>query len=1472
VSDESAFPEGINFHFTNPSGELAEVKVLSDSGAGISCVSGLWVKKMGYPITKGENLSITGVTKGRLSTNEYVRLVVTSPLRPEINVELKLVVLPDMGEWKCKIPACPKGLRKYKMYLADEDILQSNKVLTYPILVSGKYMSIFKMTAVYFNNSFALVDSIAGLIPRGTWPRDCPTENLRGFSYEMSYNVLIGAVEEEEMIKIQITGEKPEKNPEVPGIAATMEDLELNHEIMEALRRELIELDGVTSSEVKLTVRERFEEYLKSVRVEDDRIILPLPKSKGFPHKVRANHRYGEIRGRHLRKYLDESPYAPIYIRQVEQWIEQGKLVKTTLEELAEKSVEYSELTHHAVLQPGKPNFPIRVVINGNSKEPGGYSPNDWLDPGANLLPLIPSIIFYIRNKRYYMSADISKAFLQIKLDGDDAYRIILRWPKKDAEGKWYDEFYRFAFLPWGIRCASFCLAAGLKFVIRQAAARYPEYAKILQEISNNNYADDLNAGANTLPELYIMYSIMEDTAKRASMPLGKYKLDPASLAKGFNLEPSYKPYKILGCGFDPETSSFYVPLARLFEFLDKPRITKRQAWGLVARFYDVLGICIGCQLLLKILRQEIDNKHPKAPWGFLLSKRETAKWHAAIEEFRPLVNLKVPRYIACEGEYKRMYMLATDASKDAIGAAAHVVSLSLSGRPLVSFLMAKTKLLPSQQRKTIKEGAKPNVLVHNKLDKHPVAINRLELQAAVLGAKMMDLMRSQFTPESEIYGWTDSINVARWLKRGPITGTVLLDKKIQMVYDYLPGAIWQYIPGTENPADLCTRPQTAAQLLASPVWRQGPDWYQDKTKWPAQPEELSTIQGYADYLEEKEKNESKYLEEVKSMLTPEGTTQVLAVGAKPPAKIRHYDEPLTDILFRDKESWEKVVISYAAVLRWRAKLSTRAAKWPNARSVTGNSHEILSSLQKKSGGASSRSPRLGISVVEFYNAEMKLIRLMQMKYEPKLFDTLRKNPGMISEGLTWSPELELIVSRSRHAVTRQERKTGFGKDLIHIPLSYTHNGTKYLNRVAELLMIQAHELSGHAAAKGTLATFRVRFWVSKGTALAKWAKKRCGSCRRMDARVVTAPPPPLPAFRSHERMPFEATGMDFLGPLQKLHDTGEKTYILVLTCAYTRAVILRPILSESAQAFVTAFNTIRHEWGIEPVEIISDKGSGFTSAFDKTIRNAQNLLEQQFPRITWNFNASRAPWWGGFFERFMFIIKDRLARCFNSHYGVFENFAQFTEAVAYVMSVINSRPLTWMSEDPDENRHPICPQIFLNFNSKYNFLKENPYHYGPHAVDYMAASSASLRDAFRTRVAAYNSLFTMFKENYVAELRKFQNQKGKPTDQKLKIGMVVLFRVRGLFRKDQAGDRRKWRLARIVKLHSSPKDGRVRSVDLDIFDSETQKLKTHESQSIANIAILEADDEGLPAWLVRQRHNYGNLPETDVEMKELGT
>jgi hypothetical protein len=94
----------------------------------------------------------------------------------------------------------------------------------------------------------------------------------------------------------------------------------------------------------------------------------------------------------------------------------------------------------------------------------------------------------------------------------------------------------------------------------------------------------------------------------------------------------------------------------------------------------------------------------------------------------------------------------------------------------------------------------------------------------------------------------------------------------------------------------------------------------------------------------------------------------------------------------------------------------------------------------------------------------------------------------------------------------------------------------------------------------------------------------------------------------------------------------------------------------------------------------------------------------------------------------------------------------------------------------------------------------------------------------------------------YVSELRKRRETHEIATDALLKEGQVVLYKPQGLFRENTPQGRLKWKLARIKKLHPSPRDKRVRSVDLELWNAETQKLYTLPSQTIQNIAPLELD------------------------------
>ena len=84
---------------------------------------------------------------------------------------------------------------------------------------------------------------------------------------------------------------------------------------------------------------------------------------------------------------------------------------------------------HHSVLNPHKPDK-VRRVCNAASKF-RGYSLNDVLLAGPDLLASLMGILAKFRENRYAMSADIEEMFLQVEVRQED--RKFLRF-------LWFDE------------------------------------------------------------------------------------------------------------------------------------------------------------------------------------------------------------------------------------------------------------------------------------------------------------------------------------------------------------------------------------------------------------------------------------------------------------------------------------------------------------------------------------------------------------------------------------------------------------------------------------------------------------------------------------------------------------------------------------------------------------------------------------------------------------------------------------------------------------------------------------------------------------------------------------------------------------------------------------------------------------------------------------------------------------------------
>ena len=119
-----------------------------------------------------------------------------------------------------------------------------------------------------------------------------------------------------------------------------------------------------------------------------------------------------------------------------------------------------------------------------------------------------------------------------------------------------------------------------------------------------------------------------------------------------------------------------------------------------------------------------------------------------------------------------------------------------------------------------------------------------------------------------------------------------------------------------------------------------------------------------------------------------------------------------------------------------------------------------------------------------------------------------------------------------------------------------------------ELVIRDTHERVKHSGIRNTLATVRERFWMVRGRESVKKSLRDCVVCRKVEG-VPYRPPsaPDLPNYRVSDDPPFSHTGLDFAGPLyvkgskndvsSTCETTSSKVWVLLLTCAATRAVHL---------------------------------------------------------------------------------------------------------------------------------------------------------------------------------------------------------------------------------------------------------------------------------------------------------------------------
>ncbi len=91
------------------------------------------------------------------------------------------------------------------------------------------------------------------------------------------------------------------------------------------------------------------------------------------------------------------------------------------------------------------------------------------------------------------------------------------------------------------------------------------------------------------------------------------------------------------------------------------------------------------------------------------------------------------------------------------------------------------------------------------------------------------------------------------------------------------------------------------------------------------------------------------------------------------------------------------------------------------------------------------------------------------------------------------------------------------------------------------------------------------------------------------------------------------------------------------------------------------------------PDKFVTDNAPTFkaTKLWLEVLTGDTDLLE----RIIWQFNLSRAPWWGGFFERLVGVMKSSLSKVIGQALLTFE---EMEEVLLDVECFMSNRPLCY--------------------------------------------------------------------------------------------------------------------------------------------------------------------------------------------------
>lgn len=1137
--------------------------------------------------------------------------------------------------------------------------------------------------------------------------------------------------------------------------------------------------------------------YQKTVKVTEDGYTVCIPwklnRQLGESKKITM----GRVRSMVKRLKPD---VLEEYVRQCDDLISKGYMVEP------QTGIEGKNYIANFALKTNSLTTPVRLLFTCDQKTSNGQSVNDVQHCGPKLQNDLPSCILKFRFNKVAITGDITKMYLQIKLDPKDA-QFQRTFIARSADGPLVE--MELPTVIFGMKSAPFLALRTLIHIADSVKSESPIASRMLK---NNFYVDDLLDSFNSEEEAS---QALQELKK--ALKLGKFELKKIASSHNKVLEnipvhdtlesiskeleeDLHDEVKVLGIMWDKRRDEMHYKV-KLDEIING--VTKRIATSEIAKIYDPTGYLVPALVAAKIMIQDmwrLDQGKDKSAWDEPVPEEIAQQFGQWRSELPLLREIRIKRWLGHSPNNKEEILLGfADASTKAYGCVIYLRTVTEHDEVEIAIVGAKSKVTPLAKK----------FVPAKKEDE--LTLPRLELMAATMLANYMAIVKEALKIEN-IVAFTDSQITLAWIQGNENNWQTFVANRVMKIKEVLQENQWYYVNTKNNPADLASRPINPSQMLKEEgdLWFNGPTFARERKLCPEQAKFYTKV------------DEKKV---------------IAAVNVQKRNDLVEQCEKFS--------TWTKTVRVMAYVLRMK---------------------QILNRIKQRKTSKATEKLTWGeqLGAKECSNAETLIIKLYQQQEYSNEIDAIKEGGNYKSGKLN-----KLTPFLDQNGILRvggrlEEAKfiTYNEKHPIILPPMYKMEITSDTNErkssLSRKIVDWAHLSTLHGGELKTQTFLKQKFHIPNGRNSIRYAIHRCMICSIHRAKSFTQRMGNLPKECVNPAPPFYHTTMDYAGPIPIKFGSGRgrkpkdddvktiiktKAWIAIFVCRLTGAYHIEVVSELTAEACVEAFKRFISTRGL-PKTVISDNAGNYVKAA-KMLKREENKADRiaieaiiagemeiqtqfAFQKVEvftneevcqWKFIPPLSPDFGGKHESAVKQVKIHLKKTIGLHILSFE---KLMTVLKQIEAMLNSRPLCRAEGTAGEKDQILTPAHYL-VGRQLNALPEPDY-----------TTTPNLADRYQLLQSMTQQCWKRWHKEYLGTLQ--QSQKWTTTEKEVQIGEIVLLI-------EENTPPLVWRKVKVTEVHPG-KDGHVRVVT--VMDATKTTFK-RSIRKIVRLPFLERGGTAAP-------------------------